>query len=63
VPPVEPEGADRPEREVVAAVVFAVNVLAGHVGLTVAHQAAVLQAALSGVVMGLVAWHCWQITR
>ena len=48
---------------VLAAVAFAVNVLAGHAGLTVARQAAVLQAALWGVVVGLVVWHYWRITR
>ena len=48
---------------VVAAVAFAVNVLASHAGLTVGHQAALVQAALWGVVAGLVAWHFWQITH
>jgi hypothetical protein len=46
---------------VVAAVAFAVNVLASHAGLTVARQAAFLQAALWGVVLALVVWHCWRI--
>ena len=48
---------------VLAAMAFAVNVLAGHAGLTVARQAAFLQAALWGVVVGLVVWHYWRITR
>jgi hypothetical protein len=48
---------------VLAAVAFAVSVLAGHAGLTVACQAAVLQAALWGVVLGLVVWHFWRITH
>ena len=48
---------------VLAAMAFAVNVLAGHAGLTVARQAALLQAALWGVVVGLVVWHYWRITR
>ena len=47
----------------VAAVAFAVNVLAGHAGLTVARQAALLQAALWGVVLALVVWHWWRLTR
>jgi hypothetical protein len=48
---------------VVAAVAFAVNVLASHAGFTVARQASLLQAALWGIVAGLVAWHCWRITH
>jgi hypothetical protein len=43
----------------VAALAFGVHVLAAHAGLTVARQAAVLQAALWGVVAGLVVWHYW----
>ena len=48
---------------VVAAVAFAVNMLAGHAGLTVARQAAALQTALWSVVLGLVVWHFWQLTH
>jgi hypothetical protein len=43
----------------VAALAFGVHVLAAHAGLTVARQAAVLQAALWGVVAGLLVWHSW----
>ena len=47
----------------VAALAFLVHVLAAPAGLTVARQAAVLQAALWGVVVGLVAWHGWSRWR
>jgi hypothetical protein len=47
----------------VAALAFLVHVLAAPAGLTVARQAAVLQAALWGVVVGLVAWHWWSRWR
>jgi hypothetical protein len=58
---------DRPERAVdalalallVAALAFGVHVLAAPAGLTVARPAAFLQAALWGVVVGLVVWHWW----
>ena len=43
----------------VAGLAFLVHVLAAPAGLTVARQAAVLQAALWGVVAGLVGWHSW----
>jgi hypothetical protein len=43
----------------VAALAFGVHVLAAHAGLAVARQASVLQAALWGVVAGLVVWHSW----
>ena len=47
----------------VAALAFLVHVLAAHAGLTVARQAAFLQAALWGVVVGLVVWHWWSRWR
>ena len=47
----------------VAALAFGVHGLAAHAGLTVARQAAVLQAALWGVVAGLLAWHWWHRWR
>jgi hypothetical protein len=43
----------------VAALAFWVHVLAEPAGLTVARQAAFLQAALWGVVAGLLLWHWW----
>jgi hypothetical protein len=62
---------DRPERTVdalalallVAALAFGAHVLAAHAGLTVARPAAVLQAALWGVVVALVVWHWWWTLR
>jgi hypothetical protein len=47
----------------VAALAFGVHVLAAPAGLTVARPAALLQAALWGVVVGLVAWHGWSLWR
>ena len=47
----------------VAGLAFLVHVLAAHAGLTVARQAAFLQAALWGVVVGLVEWHWWRRWR
>ena len=47
----------------VAGRAFLVHVLAAHAGLTLARQAAFLQAALWGVVVGLVAWHWWSRWR
>ena len=48
---------------VVAALAFGVHILASHAGLTVARPAAFLQAALWGVVTGLVLWHWWLHAR
>ena len=47
----------------VAALAFGVHVLAARAGLTVARPAAFLQAALWGVVVGLVVWHWWRWRR
>jgi hypothetical protein len=47
----------------VAALAFGVYVLARAAGLTVARPAAFLQAALWGVVVGLVVWHWWRTLR
>ena len=44
----------------VAALAFGVYVLTRSAGLTVARPAAFLQAALWGVVVGLVVWHWWR---
>jgi hypothetical protein len=47
----------------VAALAFLVHALAAPAGLTVARPAALLQAALWGVVAGLVGWHSWWSRR
>jgi hypothetical protein len=47
----------------VAALAYAVHVLAGPAGVTVARQAAFLQAALWGVVLGLLVWHWGRVAR
>ena len=43
-----------------AALAFGVHVLTRAAGLTVARPVAFLQAALWGVVVALVVWHCWR---